>query len=106
MRYRQTDAKQMSIVVCAQLRLWLNLGNYYHRHLKELIVRIHLFLILLVSFSLFSSAIFAQVIYSWTDKNGSAKFSDKVPVNVDPGDLIKINVRTNSSFKTVKQIAK
>jgi len=69
-------------------------------------VRIHLFLIPLVSFSLFSSTIFAQVIYSWTDESGSAKFSDKVPVNVDPADLKKIKVRTNSSFKTVKQIAK
>ena len=55
---------------------------------------------------LFSCALPAQEIYSWIDKNGVTKFSDKMPRNISAERVRKMNVNQSSSYKTVNQIAK
>ncbi|NRA85212.1 MAG: DUF4124 domain-containing protein, partial [Gammaproteobacteria bacterium] len=55
---------------------------------------------------LFSSVLPAQEIYSWVDKNGVTKFSDQMPQNISAYKVKKLNINQNTSYKTVKQLAK
>lgn len=55
---------------------------------------------------LFSSVLPAQEIYSWVDKNGVTKFSDQMPQNISADKVKKLNINQNTSYKTVKQLAK
>jgi len=63
-------------------------------------------LVFILGLALFSTTLSAQVVYKWVDTDGSIKFSDQMPHHVKPKNLQKITVRNNSSFKTVKEIAK
>jgi hypothetical protein len=53
-----------------------------------------------------STQVSAQEVYRWVDQDGTVKFSDQLPAQLQIEDVTKIKVNPNNTFKSVQQIAK
>lgn len=56
--------------------------------------------------AMITASVSAQDIYRWIDKDGIVKYSDKIPAHIKMEDVTKVKTTPDSSFKSVKQIAK
>jgi Domain of unknown function (DUF4124) len=61
---------------------------------------------LLCSLAFLTISVPAQEIYSWQDKNGGIKYSDKIPKYIKIQDVTKIGTGQKNAFKSIEQIAR